>query len=584
MNIYIPKLIDVTGDPEKIKYTYQHIKALAEEKPDVLMAYTDNDGNNKLSFQNQTQDANLNLTIYTSIDPRIKLHSCTYSTAAALCNVLGIGTERNCDEALKFIKNGRNSLIDLLALYPPITYLQMFNGNLDYDSDNNIYYYIMDSISDKDKLFSQSLDFRFIYMDPSLMKPLMIEPYDKIKTIDGSDVIIYGDVPPDQIRYRDDMLASIFNTYAIAVYYSTAKLANPSYNYRNCALIFRRAFHMATSIGAKSWIYLNLEELKNCCEETRADDLICAVYSEFTDIMNVINERERQKNRNNQPLAKPQAQPQPPIQNNAPSTPAESNSSAKEMMKNYLAVIYQNEAQKYRLSQQILSLSNIQKDKKNSVKPFWENTSLYDIYDKRITEQELFNKNKAEFEKWRMSYIHGKKNALLQEEQQDFYNATKVRLNEMLQETAGVLSSLYKYNIIPQKYQTLIAISTLFEYFNNGRVDSMKEAINLFEQELRQQLIVDSVQNLSDIVSQMGNSIVRNQQMLYSAIADTNSSIQKLNNEISMLSESYIRNTNRTQDLMKKSLAQSSVIANDTASIKDSVRWIELNDYYFSQL
>jgi len=578
MTIYIPRIFDLKGDPEKIKYTSQNIRTLAEQKTGHMIAFVDNAGKGHFTYQAQDMDANFILTFYASTDNRFQSVACTYTTAAALCCALAKGTSRNIDEAIRLICE-RNSLCETLILMPMFSYSKILESEIGYDEDLSEFFVMMDSLKTKavdPVLYEKCVTFRLMYMNPDFMRPLIVEPYDKLQMIDGKPHIIYGDIPPNLVPYKDDVLAAIFNSCAITYYYTSTHSNMPDVEYKTCAALLRRAFYMSTSLAAKAWIYCNLEELKDYCEKTESNSYISAVYSELRELMDKLNEEEHQKSRNTTPQV--QAQVSQPV------TSTKSDISDKEMITKYLAVIHQNEVQRYRLSEQISSLAGIENISSEELKPFYESKNRYDYNNNQISEQELFLKNQVDFEKWIMSYWHIKKNETKLVAKKEYYIATAEQLRQLHQETGEVLQRLYGYNVIPQKYRTLIAVSTLYEYFQNGRVDSLKEAINLFEQEVRQQIVIDSIQNLSEAVKDMHQSITRNQQMLYSAVCDTNASIQRLSNEISSLSEAYVQNTNKSQELMKASIAQSSIIAKDAAAIRDSVQWIELYHYYFSNL
>ncbi len=64
------------------------------------------------------------------------------------------------------------------------------------------------------------------------------------------------------------------------------------------------------------------------------------------------------------------------------------------------------------------------------------------------------------------------------------------------------LEQLDKYCLLPKKYQNLHSMEKILEYFENLRVDSIKEAINLFEDEslkyesIKQMKILSNKQNI----------------------------------------------------------------------------------------
>ena len=146
-----------------------------------------------------------------------------------------------------------------------------------------------------------------------------------------------------------------------------------------------------------------------------------------------------------------------------------------------------------------------------------------------------------------------------------------------------VLSKVYSYNVIPAKYRTFTAAMTFSEYFMNGRVDNLKEAINLFEQEVRQNLIIENLASINQSITELGSDILRGQGAIYNAINDTNYSIQQMSSEIVNLSNSYVQNSNRNQQLLEKTVENSKTISDNSTAIKESLKWVELYHYYFNK-
>lgn len=104
-------------------------------------------------------------------------------------------------------------------------------------------------------------------------------------------------------------------------------------------------------------------------------------------------------------------------------------------------------------------------------------------------------------------------------------------------ETARILRLYYNKNIIYSKYRNLIAVSSFCEYFESGRCNTLEGhegAYNIFENEIRQNLII---QKLDDVIEHL-ERIENNQYMLYSAIQESNKNTKRLSQELSRTSQS----------------------------------------------
>lgn len=89
------------------------------------------------------------------------------------------------------------------------------------------------------------------------------------------------------------------------------------------------------------------------------------------------------------------------------------------------------------------------------------------------------------------------------------------------------LNQLYSLDIIFPKYRNFIAISQIYEYFMSGRcteLEGHEGAYNIFESELRQNIIINK---LNDVLNQL-EQIKQNQYMIYQAICEANSHLAKI--------------------------------------------------------
>lgn len=83
------------------------------------------------------------------------------------------------------------------------------------------------------------------------------------------------------------------------------------------------------------------------------------------------------------------------------------------------------------------------------------------------------------------------------------------------------LDSLYEMGIIYPKYRNLVAVSTIYEYLSSGRCDRLDGpdgAYNLYEMELRQNIVIGQ---LSSIIENL-NQIKNNQFVLYNELVSAN--------------------------------------------------------------
>lgn len=94
-------------------------------------------------------------------------------------------------------------------------------------------------------------------------------------------------------------------------------------------------------------------------------------------------------------------------------------------------------------------------------------------------------------------------------------------LESNIKETEDVLQKLYDLDVVFPKYRELVALCSMYEYFLTGRVSELKGpdgAYNLFEAELRQNLIITELRNINDQLE----AIKQNQYVLYSELKKSN--------------------------------------------------------------
>ena len=105
------------------------------------------------------------------------------------------------------------------------------------------------------------------------------------------------------------------------------------------------------------------------------------------------------------------------------------------------------------------------------------------------------------------------------------------KFNEVKTTLQVSLTKLYAQNIVYAKYRNLVAISTIYEYFDSGRCTELEGpngAYNMYEGELRSNIIICS---LSQIISDLGQ-IKNGQYALYEQIRRSNENVTHLLNNI----------------------------------------------------
>lgn len=105
------------------------------------------------------------------------------------------------------------------------------------------------------------------------------------------------------------------------------------------------------------------------------------------------------------------------------------------------------------------------------------------------------------------------------------------RLDGPLEETKRLLNRLYSFDIIFSKYRNLIAMCTMYEYFASGRCTELvgpNGAYNLYEAELRQNLIINHLETVNNNLEQIKD----NQYTLYHGIQDVNESLKGVRSDI----------------------------------------------------
>lgn len=101
------------------------------------------------------------------------------------------------------------------------------------------------------------------------------------------------------------------------------------------------------------------------------------------------------------------------------------------------------------------------------------------------------------------------------------------QLNELLEKLTASREKLYSVNIVYSKYRNLIAISTIYEYLASGRCSELEGpngAYNLYESELRANIIIGSLGQIVSDIQQIKNG----QYALYQELHNSNRVIASL--------------------------------------------------------
>jgi len=109
-----------------------------------------------------------------------------------------------------------------------------------------------------------------------------------------------------------------------------------------------------------------------------------------------------------------------------------------------------------------------------------------------------------------------------------------VKLDELYKYIVSKLNDFYNLNIIFEKYRNLSAVTMFFEYFASSRVFELEGkdgAYNLYELELRQNLIINNLTQINDNLEKIKD----NQYCLYKELSNVNSSLKVIDDSLTNL-------------------------------------------------
>lgn len=179
--------------------------------------------------------------------------------------------------------------------------------------------------------------------------------------------------------------------------------------------------------------------------------------------------------------------------------------------------IYQKDLAEYEI---------IQSDYQNSLKEYKE--AYKKFYDKLFCEkQKEFIKSCKNELLIKKSVIENVKKQISKSQSKLFLTKEINLAKKELEETVKVRNKLYAYNIIYEKYRNLVALSTIYEYIDSGRCETLEGptgAYNLFESELRFNLIISDLTLINNSLEQ----IKENQFLLYKELNDVNKNLKEI--------------------------------------------------------
>lgn len=124
---------------------------------------------------------------------------------------------------------------------------------------------------------------------------------------------------------------------------------------------------------------------------------------------------------------------------------------------------------------------------------------------------------------------------------------------------------LHKLGVVHPKYLDYVCIATIYEYFETGRCDSLvgaNGAYNIYENELRQNIIIDKL----DVVIDSLEQIKKNQYMLYMQLQKVNDSLISMTNKMD--------DALRTLDQIEYNSAQTAYYSKINAQLTDALGYM----------
>lgn len=172
-------------------------------------------------------------------------------------------------------------------------------------------------------------------------------------------------------------------------------------------------------------------------------------------------------------------------------------------------------------------------------------------YEKKIEE---YNKDIKEAKKFHQKKIRAVQNGIS-------------KMKKTLGEIKDTLENLYAMNIVHPKYRNMVAMCSICEYFETGRCTSLKGAdgaYNLYEAELRQNLIISRLDTIIDKL----DDIKSGQYMLYCELKETNRILRSISSEVANIASAT--------DSIAQTSSITAVCTQATAKNTEALKYIAL--------
>lgn len=141
------------------------------------------------------------------------------------------------------------------------------------------------------------------------------------------------------------------------------------------------------------------------------------------------------------------------------------------------------------------------------------------------------------------------------------------KMQNSLADVRETLKNLYAMNIVHPKYRNMVAMCSICEYFETGRCTSLKGAdgaYNLYEAELRQNLIISRLDTIIDKL----DDIKSGQYMLYCELKETNRILRSISSELANIASAT--------DSIARTSSITAVCTQATAKNTEALKYIAL--------
>lgn len=137
------------------------------------------------------------------------------------------------------------------------------------------------------------------------------------------------------------------------------------------------------------------------------------------------------------------------------------------------------------------------------------------------------------------------------------------KISSNYEQTKDILEKLYLLDIIFPKYREMAAMCTIYEYFASGRCSELEGpngAYNLYESELRQNLIINKLDTIYDNLEIIKN----NQYILYREMQETNNKLGQISEQL----QTIVQNTQEIKEISAITAYCSQITAQNTEALK----------------